>query len=113
MFDVYVRLKNTAGVEQKFPLGTIESGDSFSLWVVNNYGLVRVQAFDEAAEMQVQDSEASYMKFGNYLQSQNPFGNVNCGEKGNSDSFATCYEQLGITESTVTMTDIAYTRETR
>lgn len=113
IFDVYVRLKNTAGVERKFPLGTIESGDSFSLWVVNNYGLVRVQAFDEAVEMQVQDSEGSFLKFGNYLQSQSPIGNVNCGEKGNSDSFAACYEQLGISESTVTMTDLVYTRMTR
>ncbi|MFK7800034.1 MAG: polysaccharide lyase family 7 protein [Anaerolineae bacterium] len=113
VFDVYVRLRNTAGIEQKFALGTIESGDSFSLRVVNNYGVVRVDAFGEAVELEVEDSEASFLKFGNYLQSQSPIGNVNCGEKGNSNSFAECYAQIGITKSVVTMTDVTYTRMSR
>lgn len=110
LFDVYVRLRGTAGIEQKFALGTIESGDSFSLRVVNNYGFVSVEAFGAVAEMEVQDDPASYLKFGNYLQSQAPLGNVKCGEPGNSDSFAECYEELGITVAKVTMTDVRYTR---
>ena len=113
IFDVYVRMRNTAGVEQKFTLGTIESGDSFGLRIVNDYGVVTVEAFGASYAMEVQDDPASYLKFGNYLQSQNPRGNVKCGEPGNSDSFATCYEQLGIVESTVTMTDVSYKREMR
>jgi hypothetical protein len=92
---VYVRLRNTSGNEEKFALGTIQSGGSFSLKVVNNYGAVSVEAF------------------GNYLQSQNPFGNVKCGEPGNSSSFATCYTSLAITQSKVTMTDVSYIRNSR
>lgn len=113
IFDVYVRLRNKYGVEEKFPLGTIESGDSFSLHVINDYGLVRVEAFGESFELEVEDDSASYLKFGNYLQSQTPVGSVNCGEPGNSSSFAECYEELSIMESTVTMTDVTYTRETQ
>lgn len=113
IFDVYVRIRNTAGIEVKFPLGTIESGDSFSLHVVNDYGLVQVEAFGQTVELQVQDDTASYLKFGNYLQSQNPVGSVNCGERGNSNSFAQCYADLGIIEARVTMTDVTYSRTTR
>lgn len=113
VFDVYVRMRNTAGIEEKFALGTIESGDSFALRVINNYGLVRVEAFGAAFELQVEDDSASYLKFGNYLQSQHPIGSVKCGEPGNSDSFAACYEALGITEARVTMTDVSYVRNTR
>ena len=113
VFDVYVRLRNTSGVEEKFALGTIESGESFMLKVVNNYGQVQVGAFGKQFELKVEDDSASYLKFGNYLQSQNPNGNVKCGEPGNSSSFAQCYASLNITESKVTMTDVTYTRTTR
>ena len=113
IFDVYVRLRNTSGNEEKFALGTIQSGGSFSLKVVNNYGAVSVEAFGNSFGLKVEDSSESYLKFGNYLQSQNPFGNVKCGEPGNSSSFATCYTSLAITQSKVTMTDVSYIRNSR
>lgn len=110
VFDVYVRIKNAQGVEEKKALGTIESGDTFSFRVINNYGTVKVEAFGRSLEVIVEDDDTSYLKFGNYLQSQSPYGNVNCGEKGNSDSFEQCYEDLGITTAKVTMTNVSYTR---
>ncbi len=110
IFDVYVRIRNTSGVEEKKALGTIESGDTFSFRVINNYGLVRVSAFGESLEVEVEDDSDSYFKFGNYLQSQYPQGNVKCGEPGNSDSFAACYDEIGISEATVTMTNVSYER---
>lgn len=114
IFDVYVCLRNAPGVEEIVAFGTIESGDSFSLRVVNDYGLVRVEAFGQAVELQVEDDSAeSFLKFGRHLQSQTSIGNVNCGEPGHSSSFAQCYADLGITEATVTMTDVTYTRLTR
>lgn len=113
IFDVYVRLRNTSGNEEKFALGTIKSGESFLLRVVNNYGRVDVSAFGKTFGLQVEDDSESYLKFGNYLQSQNPDGNEKCGEPGNSSSFAQCYASFGITKSTVTMTDVTYTRTTR
>ncbi|RVU83780.1 hypothetical protein EOL70_15460 [Leucothrix sargassi] len=113
IFDVYVRLRNTSGVEEKFALGTIRSGGSFSLSVENTYGVVRVSAFGKSFGIRVEDDAASYLKFGNYLQSQNPDGNAKCGVKGVSSSFAKCYAGFGITESKVTMTNVSYTRSTR
>ncbi len=113
VFDVYVRLRNTSGVEEKFALGTIRTGGSFVLNVVNNYGLVSVGAFGKTFQLNVEDDSASYLKFGNYLQSQNPDGNSKCGTPGNTSSFLACYASFGITESRVTMTDVSYTRTTR
>ena len=110
IFDVYVRIRNTSGVEEKKPLGTIRSGDSFSFEVINNYGTVTVSAFGKNLTTEVEDSSESYLKFGNYLQSQYPQGSVDCGNSGDSDSFAECYRDIGITKSTVTMTNVSYTR---
>jgi len=113
VFDVYVRLRNTSGVEEKFALGTIRTGGSFDLRVVNDYGLVSVSAFGKTFKLKVEDDSSSYLKFGNYLQSQNPDGNSKCGTKGSTSSFLKCYANFGVTESTVTMTNVTYTRKTR
>jgi len=113
IFDVYVRLRNTSGVEEKYALGTIRSGGNFDLKIVNNYGLVSVGAFGKSFEVRVENDSSSYLKFGSYQQSQDPDGNSKCGTKGNSSSFAACYARLGITQSKVTMTNVNYTRKTR
>ena len=113
IFDVYVRIRNTSGKEEKKALGTIKSGDSFTFKVVNDYGLVKVSAFGKELETEVEDDSESYFKFGNYLQSQCPEGTDNCGEHGDSSSFAKCFKKIGITESVITMTDVSYTRKTK
>ncbi|WP_051084084.1 polysaccharide lyase family 7 protein [Gilvimarinus chinensis] len=110
IFDVYVRLRNTDGEEEKYALGTIRSGDSFDFKMVNDYGYVTVYGMGRAFGIPVEDDADSYFKFGNYLQSQNTYTRKNCGEPGNSESFAQCFTDLGITESTVTMTNVSYTR---
>jgi hypothetical protein len=110
IFGVYVRIRNTSGVEEKKALGTIQSGDSFSFEVINDYGVVSVTAFGETLETEVEDDSESYLKFGNYLQSQYPNGSVDCGEAGDSDSFEECYGDIGITTAKITMTDVSYTR---
>lgn len=110
IFGVYVRIRNTDGDEEKKALGTIQSGDSFSFEVVNNYGVVSVSAFGKELETEVEDDSASYLKFGNYLQSQYPDGNKDCGEHGDSDSFAECFDDIGITTSKITMTNVTYER---
>lgn len=112
IFDVYVRLRNTSGNEEKFALGTITSGESFNLRVVNNYGDVDVSALGNSFGIPVEDDSESYFKFGNYLQSQDPNTLDKCGEAGNSNSFKNCFEDLGINQSKVTMTNVTYTRQT-
>ncbi|MGO2013107.1 MAG: polysaccharide lyase family 7 protein [Pseudoalteromonas sp.] len=112
IFDVYVRLRNTSGNEEKFALGTITSGGSFNLRVVNNYGDVDVTALGTTFGIPVEDDSESYFKFGNYLQSQDTSTLDDCGESGNSNSFKECFEDLGITTSKVTMTNVSYTRVT-
>lgn len=110
IFGVYVRIRNTSGVEEKKSLGTIRSGDSFSFEVINDYGVVTVAAFDKYLKTEVEDDSASYLKFGNYLQSQYPNGSEDCGEHGDSDSFEECYEDIGINTAKITMTNVSYER---
>lgn len=113
IFDVYVRILNTSGKEEKKALGTIKSGDSFTFKVVNNYGLVKVSAFGNNLETEVEDDSESYFKFGNYLQSQYPDGNKNCGTHGKSSTFEKCFKDIGITKSKITMTEVTYIRKTK
>ena len=113
IFDVYVRIRNTDGKEEKKALGTIKSGDSFTFKVVNDYGVVTVSAFGKDLEVTVKDKSESYFKFGNYLQSQYPEGTDNCGTHGKSSSFEKCFDKIGITKSKITMTEVTYTRKTK
>lgn len=110
VFDVYVRLRDTAGNEKKKSLGTIRSGDSFTLRVLNNYGKVTVKVDGHSFTLRVKDDPKSYLKFGNYLQSQDPRTNQDCGDKGDEKSFEQCYKKFGITKAKVTMTNVSYTR---
>ncbi|KMT66817.1 discoidin domain-containing protein [Catenovulum maritimum] len=108
IFDVYVRLRGTNGTEQKWALGTITSGGSFDLSMVNNYGTVTISAFGQTAMLKVQDDAATYFKFGNYMQSQDPYTREECGTRGDSDSWAECFEEFGITTSKATLTNVSY-----
>ena len=83
IFDVYVRmLPQGADSEEVIDFGTIESGESFDLTIINERGFVTVEAMGVSRNMRVDDSDAAYLKFGNYLQAQDPFS----GEKFSSDS---------------------------
>ena len=118
IFDVYVRIRNTKGVEEKKALGTIKSGDSFTFKVVNDYGKVAVHAFGKNLETVVEDDEESYFKFGNYLQSQYPTkpkgeDERDCGTPGKSSTFEECYEDIGIEKSKITMTEVTYIRKSK
>lgn len=108
IFDVYVRLRGTDGDEIKESLCTIESGDSFDITYVNNYGTMTVEACGNSLTLKVEDDEASFFKFGNYMQSQDPYTREECGTRGDSDSWAECFEDLGITTSKATVTNVSY-----
>ncbi|WP_062065396.1 polysaccharide lyase family 7 protein [Cellvibrio sp. OA-2007] len=106
IFDVYVRmLPASGGSEQKYALGTIKTGESFTLTSTNNYGTVTVAAFGKSKTLAVSDGGASYLKFGNYLQSQDPVGSAKCSD------FAACYAKFGITTAKVTMSNVSYSRK--
>ncbi|MDA7746805.1 polysaccharide lyase family 7 protein [Psychromonas sp.] len=108
IFDVFVRLLNVDGTgEQKKALGTIESGDNFDFQVINDHGYVTVSALGETFSLQIEDSPASYLKFGNYLQAQDA---VTGDKVESSDDFAQFYADAGIIESEATFTNINYER---
>jgi len=108
IFDVYVRLRGTDGNEVKTALGTIKSGESFDLSVINNYGTMTVTAFGVSAKLKVEDDKKTFFKFGNYMQSQDPETREECGTRGDSDSWAECFEEFNITKSKATVTNVSY-----
>ncbi len=108
IFDVYVRLRNDDGSEKKITLGTVRSGDSFNLHVINDYGDVSVSALGTTTSLKVKDDSAAYFKFGNYLQAQDP---VTMKKVEDSDDFANFYSDHGITKSVITMTNVNYIRK--
>ncbi len=110
IFDVYVRMRGeNDSSETVFPLGTIRSGESFDLTMTNDRGRVKVSALGKTADLTVKDDSSAYFKFGNYMQSQYPGGDRDdCGKRGDSESFAECFDEIGITKSKITLTDVSY-----
>ncbi|MDO7084813.1 polysaccharide lyase family 7 protein [Pseudocolwellia sp. AS88] len=110
IFDVYVRMLGEGdSSETVFPLGTIRSGESFDLTMTNDDGRVRVTGLGQVADLTVKDDSSAYFKFGNYIQSQYPAGDRDdCGTRGDSESFADCFDEIGITTSKITLTDVSY-----
>ena len=110
VFDVYVRMRGeNDSSETVFPLGTIRSGESFDLTMTNDRGRVKVSALGKTADLTVKDDSSAYFKFGNYMQSQYPGGDRDdCGTRGDSESFAECFDEIGITKSKITLTDVSY-----
>lgn len=110
IFDVYVRMLGEGdSKETVFTLGTIRSGESFNLTMTNDDGRVRVTGLGEVADLTLKDDSSAYFKFGNYMQSQYPGGDRDdCGSRGDSESFAECFDEIGITKSKITLTDVSY-----
>ncbi len=119
IFDLYVRLR-TKGLpnfgEDVFHFGTLVAGDTFDLVVVNNYGTVSVTAMGKTVTRELEETATDYLKFGNYLQAQrtddenHQYGGDKCKDFEPPLGFAECYEYLGITESSVILTNVAYER---
>ena len=107
IFDVYVRMKNESGKEQKFSLGSVKSGGSFSLDIVNNYGDVTVSALGTSAYLRVKNDPGAFFKFGNYLQAQDP---DTMDQVENSSMFGDFYRKNNITTSIVEFTNLTYVR---
>lgn len=106
-FEVFVRITPKGKSEKTVLLGTIKSGDTFTLEVKNTKGTVKVTAFDTSVTETVANGKKTYLKFGNYLQSQNPATGKDCKEP----SFDACYQSFGITTSKVTVKNITYSRQ--
>lgn len=106
IFDVYARVKGTDGVERKFPLGTVKSGESFDFEYQNDFGQITVTAFGRVVRTMVYDGSAVYLKYGSYLQAQHPVTQV---EVENPDDFATFYLANGITQDVIKFQNLTYT----
>lgn len=119
VFDLYARLRTKDLPdfgEDVFHFGTFVAGDTFDVTVENNYGVVTVTVNDLSITRELEQTLADYFKFGNYLQAQvttdetHPFGGLKCSELVPPLGTEECYEFLGVSESSVTLTDVSYER---
>lgn len=106
IFDVYARIKGTDGVERKFPLGTVKSGESFDFEYQNDFGQITIIAFGRTVRTMAYDGSAVYLKYGSYLQAQHPVTQV---AVENPDDFATFYLANGITQDVIKFQNLTYT----
>ncbi|WP_191968690.1 polysaccharide lyase family 7 protein [Cellvibrio sp. KY-GH-1] len=106
IFDVYARVKGTDGVERKFPLGTVRSGEGFDFEYQNDYGQITIIAFGRTVRTMVYDGSSVYLKYGSYLQAQHPVTQV---EVDNPDDFAAFYLANGITQDIIKFQNLTYT----
>lgn len=108
IFDVYARLKPPGSSSEVIVnFGTIRSGDTFDLSIINDRGNVTVSSMGVTENMRVDDSDESYLKFGNYLQAQDPETNDDIED---SDDWADFYSDTGITETVITFRNVEYSR---
>ncbi|MGJ8693047.1 MAG: discoidin domain-containing protein [Thalassotalea sp.] len=111
VFDVYIRLAKADGSgETKHLLTTMRSGESFDFEEENDHGKVTVKINGQTlAPITVNDSSASYFKFGNYQQAQNP----ETGEKlasGDKDGDWAEFFAKYFSTSKITFTNMSYIR---
>lgn len=106
IFEVYARITPRDKEERTMLLGTIKSGQTFNLSVKNEKGIVTISAFGKSMSATVANGKKTYLKFGNYLQSQNPKTGKDCGPP-----FEKCYKDFKITKAKVTMSSISYSRK--
>jgi len=111
IFDVYIRLaKEDGSGETKHLLTTIRSGESFDFEEINDHGTVTIKINGQSlSPITVNDSSASYFKFGNYQQAQNPETGEKLASGDEDDEYEDFYAKYFST-SEITFTDMSYTR---
>lgn len=107
IFDLYARVKtSSSSSETVVKFGTIRSGQSFDFVLKNKRGTVTVTAKGISETLSVSDSDGAYLKFGNYLQAQDP---ISMDKYSDSDDWEDLYRRLDITKSVVTYSNVEYT----
>ncbi|MEP1383285.1 MAG: polysaccharide lyase family 7 protein [Paraglaciecola sp.] len=111
IFDVYIRLaKEDGSGETKHLLTTIRSGDSFNFEEINDHGTVTVKINGQSLNpITVNDSSASYFKFGNYQQAQNPETNDKLASGDGDGDWADFFSEY-FDVSEIIFTEMSYTR---
>lgn len=105
-FLVYARIKGEDGVERAFPLGQIASGQSFLLNLENDRGWLRLGVNGRFVEQRLWNSPRVYLKFGDYLQAQDPVTK----EPTAHDAIPDFYPRHGIDQDLVIFRQVVYTR---
>jgi len=107
IFDVYFIATKQNGDRINVPLSTIKSNDQFVYSIKNDKGKLTILFNDMVTEVMLKDSPQVYLKFGNYLQAQDPY----TGEQSNQKEFAMFYVKNGIVNDDIVFESFEYKSE--
>jgi hypothetical protein len=107
IFDVYVDELDVGGKEREFPLTTLRNGEPLTFSMENDRGNVTVEVNGQRAAFRTQDSEGTYLKFGDYLQAKDPVTDRQA-EHGDIPDF---YAKNGITTDSIEFSNVIYEPE--
>ncbi len=107
IFDVFARIDDTAGKEVLYPFITIHGNGSFDFALAADNGLISLSINGKTVIQKTKDSPGVYLKFGDYLQAQDP----ETGKQESHGQIANFYERFGITQDKIVFENVKYCKE--
>ena len=105
IFDIFMCVNEPDGVERTYPFLAIESGSSFEFTMENECGDITVSINGMKIRRTSGDSKDAYLKFGDYLQAQDPATGE---QEKNKNRYGEFYEQHGMQQDELVFTGLAY-----
>jgi hypothetical protein len=107
VFDIYAIVRLPDDTVETVPFIALPNGSSFHFAVFNDRGLVSLMVNGQIVTRQVGDSPAAYLKFGDYLQAQDP----ETGKQAEYSGIRGFYRAQGITEDRLIFRHVQYTMD--
>ena len=104
IFDIYCRVTQEDGRSITLPLCTGHSGDTFPYRMENKNGEVTITLNEKTVSIRTKDAPMVYLKFGDYLQAQDPY----TGKQHTQSDFETFYAGSHITEDEILFEDLVF-----
>lgn len=106
VFDVYARIKDVEGKEKVYPFLSIPGRGEFDFTLTANHGTISITIAGKTVSQKTQDSQGVFLKFGDYLQAQDPVTD----QQATHAQIPDFYKKQGITVDHITFTNVKYVR---
>ncbi|ADG93763.1 conserved hypothetical protein [Arcobacter nitrofigilis DSM 7299] len=87
IFDMYVIYKNESNKKVVLPITTLKANTIFSYYFGNSFGNIKIVVNEKEVQFKTKNSPKVYLKFGDYLQAQDPITNKRIQKENFSDFY--------------------------
>lgn len=87
IFDMYVIYKNGSNKKVVLPITTLNPNTIYSYYFGNSFGNIKIVVNEKEVQFKTKDSQKVYLKFGDYLQAQNPITNKRIAKEDFNDFY--------------------------